>query len=285
MPLLDRDEYIEQAHFFRALGERLPQNIPLQELLAQLRDEVLSTTKLPLALDFLLGELKHRGEIGSGMKKIGHYFTAFQTYVISEGENERGRFDLRVAFEILRYEAEYRAAGATRPGTFMYQFETLCRNRLRYEAGLDAMAADPIYDDAWRSWLATVRRQIGIVDLTDLVYVRSQHYANDRIRQFGKLDTDEPILFGEKEGKIALANRRKEPLYFFAALQRQLGYPHVPRLKPVDQTPQLIPQLLRRMERLEVRVKLVEEEQRGGIDLTRFYTPPGHLLDGPLPDE
>ena len=63
MPLLDREEYIEQAHFFRALGERLPQNMPLQELLAQLRDEVLSTTKLPLALDFLLGELKHR-EIG-----------------------------------------------------------------------------------------------------------------------------------------------------------------------------------------------------------------------------
>ena len=185
MPLLDREEYVEQAHFFRVLGERLPQNMPLQELLAQLRDEVLSTTKLPLALDFLLGELKHRGEISSGMKKLSHYFTAFQTYVVSEGENERGRFDLRVAFEILRYEAEYRAAGASRPGTFMYQFEALCRNRLRYEKGLDAMAEDPIYDDDWRTWLTTVRRQVGIVDLADLVYVRSQHYANDRIRRFG----------------------------------------------------------------------------------------------------
>ena len=259
--------------------------MPLQDLLAQLRDEVLSTTKLPLGLDFLLGELKHRGEIGSGMKKISHYFTTFQTYVVSEGENERGRFDLRVAFEILRYEAEYRAAGASRPGSFMYQFEALCRNRLRYEKGLDAMAEDPIYDDAWRSWLVTVRRQIGIVDLADLVYVRSQHYANDRIRRFGKLDTDEPILFGEKEGKIALANRRKDPLYFFSALQRHLGYPHVPRLKPADETQQLVPQLMRRMERMETRMKLLEDEQRGGIDLTRFYTPPGQLLDGKLPDD
>lgn len=285
MALLDREEYIEQAHFFRALGERLPQNMPLQELLAQLRDEVLSTTKLPLALDFLLGELKHRGEIGYGMKKLAHYFTAFQTYVISEGENERGRFDLRVAFEILRYEAEYRAAGASRPGLFMYQFEALCRNRLRYEKGLDAMAEDPVYDTDWRNWLATVRRQIGIVDLADLVYVRSQYYANDRIRRFGALDTDEPILFGEKEGKIALANRRKDPLYFFSALQRHLGYPHVPRLTPADETPLLIPQLMRRMERLETRLKLLEDEQRGGIDLTRYYTPPGRLLDGNLPDD
>ena len=112
MPLLDRDEYVEQAYFFRVLSERLPQNMPLQELLGQLRDEVLSTTKLPMALDFLLGELKHRGEIHCGMRKLAHYFTAFQTYVVSEGEDDRGRFDLRVAFEILWGEVEYRAAGA-----------------------------------------------------------------------------------------------------------------------------------------------------------------------------
>ncbi|MHB8971482.1 MAG: hypothetical protein ACYC3X_08235 [Pirellulaceae bacterium] len=284
MPLLDRDEYVEQAYFFRVLSERLPQNMPLQELLGQLRDEVLSTTKLPIALDFLLGELKHRGEIHSGMRSLAHYFTAFQTYVVSEGEDDRGRFDLRVAFEILWHEVEYRAAGASRPGAFMYQFEALCRNRLRYEKGLDAMAQDPLYDADWRKWLETVRRQVGIVDLADLVYVRSQHYANERIRKLGELDTSEPILFGEKEGKIALANRRKDPLYLFAALQRHLGYPRVPRLKPVDETPQAIPQLLRRMERLETRMKLLEDEQRGGIDLTRFYGAPGRMPDGHLPD-
>jgi hypothetical protein len=180
---------------------------------------------------------------------------------------------------------EYRAAGASRPGAFMYQFEALCRNRLRYEKGLDAMAQDPIYDADWCKWLETVRRQVGIIDLADLVYVRSQHYANDRIRRFGELDTDAPILFGEKEGRIALANRHKDPLYLFAALQRHLGYPRVPRPKPFDETPQLIPQLLRRMERLETRMKLLEDEQRGGIDLTRFYGPPGRMPDGPTADD
>ena len=41
-----------------------------------------------------------------------------------------------------------------------------------------------------------------------------------------------PALFGEKEGKIAKANRGRDPLYLFAALQRQLGYPEVPRPRP-----------------------------------------------------
>ena len=169
------------------------------------------------------------------------------------------------------------AAGASSRGAFMYQFEALCRNRLRYEPGLDAMVQDPIYDQPWREWLKTVRRQIGIVDFADLVYVRSQHYVNERLRRRQEIDPDCPVLFGEKEGKIAVANRRKDPLYLFAALQRHLGYPQVPRPKPVDETPQLIPQLLRRMERLETRIKLLEDEQKGGIDITKFYGPPGSL--------
>ncbi len=144
------------------------------------------------------------------------------------------------------------------------------------------MALDPIYDADWQKWLETVRRQIGIVDVADLIYVRSQYYANERIRRYGALDTQEPILFGEKEGKIAWANRRKDPLYLFAALQRHLGYPTVPRPKRVDETLQLVPQLLRKMERLETRLKLLEDEQRGGIDLTKFYGPHGGIA-GQIP--
>ena len=36
----------------------------------------------------------------------------------------------------------------------------------------------------------------------------------------------------------------------------------------------MIPQLSRRIERLEQRLKLLEEESQGGIDLTRFFQPP-----------
>jgi len=254
--------------------------MPLQELLAQLREEVLATTRLPMAIDFLLSELKYRGVFGTAMVQLAHYFTPFQTYVVQEAEDERGRLDMRIALEILRFEAEHRANNPTAPAAFMYQFEALCRNRLRYEAGLAAMADDPLYDETWREWILTVRRQIGIVDFADMVYVRSRHYVNQRARRHGTTEPEKPILFGEKEGKIALANRRKDPLYLFAALQRHLGYPPVPRPQPVDETPQLIPQMLRRMERLETRLKLLEEEQKGGIDLTRFYTPPS----GPSPE-
>ena len=81
------------------------------------------------------------------------------------------------------------------------------------------------------------------------------------------------MLFGQKEGRIALANRRKDPLLLFAALNRHLGYPAVPKLDPIDQTHEILPSLIRRVDRLETRLKLVEEEQKGGIDLTKFYKP------------
>jgi hypothetical protein len=48
----------------------------------------------------------------------------------------------------------------------------------------------------------------------------------------------------------------------------------VPRQRPIDETPQILPTLLRRVERLETRIKLLEEEQKGGIDLTRLYAKP-----------
>src|ERR671919_56356 len=123
---LGREEYIEQSHFFRALGERLAGNVPAQEILASVREEVLATTKLPMAINFLLGELRHEGLLGPAMARLPHYFTPFQAYVVQESENERLRFDLRVGLEILRHEAEYRAGEPTRQGIFLYQFEALC---------------------------------------------------------------------------------------------------------------------------------------------------------------
>ncbi|MEX2315813.1 MAG: hypothetical protein WD669_01585 [Pirellulales bacterium] len=305
---LGREEYIEQSHFFRSLGERLVENVPAQEVLATVREEVLATTKLPMAIDFLLGELRHEGVLAPAMARLPHYFTPFQTFVIEESENERLRFDLRVGLEILRREAEYRAENPTRQGIFLYQFEALCRNRLGYDRGLEAVALDPAFDETWRDWIRRVRRQIGMVDLADLIYVHSEYYwqrqktpGHGKIPPFGRvedpprreakpsaLEQDVPspieapeapnpqqlVLFGEREGRIALANRRKDPLFLFASLHRQLGYPEVPRHKADESGQALLPQLARRLEQLETRVKLVEEEQRGGIDLTQFYERP-----------
>lgn len=273
--MLDREEYIEQAYFFRALAERLKDNVPIQESFAQIRQELLSTTKLPLAIDFLLTELKHQGIFASAMARLAHYFTTFQTYVIEAAESEQGRFDFRLGLEILRLEAEYRGGGAGPQGIFLYQFECLARNRLSYDKGLKAMSGDSAYDAAWREWILFVRKQVGAIDLADLIYVRSQHYVTQQTQRQreSSLEGLPPVLFGEKEGRIALANRQKDPLYLFAALQRQLGYPLVPRQKPAEETGNVIPRLLQRVDQLEQRIKLLEEEQKGGIDLTKFYGP------------
>lgn len=281
--MLDRDEYVEQAHLFRTISERMEENVPLQELFAQIRHELLSTTRLPMAVDFLLAEIKHLGVMTPAMRRLSHYFTPFQTYVISEAEAERGRFDIRIAIDILRFEAEYRAKTPSLPGLFMFQFECLCRNRLRYDHGLEAIASDSTYDDAWREWLGIVRAQVGLRELAELIYVRSEFYQQ---RRFGPGDErqppEKPVLFGEKEGKIAYANRGKDPLYLFAALQRHLAYPAAPRPKKIDTSAQELPLLKVRIERLETRLKLLEEEQGKGIDITKFYGGHSHPPSEPI---
>ena len=66
MPVLEREEYIEQAYFFHAFRERLVDGLPSQEILARIGEELLSTTKLPLAVSFLHVEMKGTGPDGAG---------------------------------------------------------------------------------------------------------------------------------------------------------------------------------------------------------------------------
>jgi hypothetical protein len=80
-------------------------------------------------------------------------------------------------------------------------------------------------------------------------------------------------LFGEKEGKIAKANRGRDPLYLFAALQRQLNYPEVPRPKSRDDLEAKLEALQARFRDLETRLKLLESETRGQVDLSQFGKP------------
>jgi hypothetical protein len=81
---LPREEYVEQAHLFEVLGARMRENIPAQEILESLREEILVTTKLPMAVDFMLAELRHLGAFASAMERLPHYFTPFQAFVMAE---------------------------------------------------------------------------------------------------------------------------------------------------------------------------------------------------------
>ena len=269
--MLDREEYVEQAHFFQALADRVRQRVPIQEVLEAMREESLTTTSLPIAIDYMLSEVRHQGAFAPAMVRLKHYFTPFQSYLACEGEDDRGRFDIRLAFDVLHLEAKYRAEGASPQGIFFFEFETLCRNRLSYDRGLAAVAQDSIFDDGWRSWILNVRRQVGIIDFADMIYLHSEHCHHQRSRCEKATANQKNVLFGAKEGKIAWANRRKDPLYLFSALQRQLGYPTVPRPEKIDDSTYVLPNILRRLERIESRLKLLEEEQRTGIDITHFY--------------
>jgi hypothetical protein len=271
--VLDREEYIEQAYFFRSLRERLATNLAAQEVLGRIHEEILSTTRLPYAIQFLETELKHSGLLSSGFALLAHYFTPFQAFVVQQTEQEGLRFSIDTALLILEREAEYRAKEVRSAGLFIYQFEVLSRNRLGYDEGLTRMAADAYFTEEWRAYAELVRRQVGLVDFADLVYLRSELYLREQRLRDPAYQPPLVPLFGEKEGKIAKANRGRDPLYLFAALQRQLGYPQVPRPMPRDDAAALIGTLQAKVRELEMRLKLLESEVRGQVDLSQFGQP------------
>jgi hypothetical protein len=274
MPVLEREEYIEQAYFFHTFRERLIDGLPSQEILARIGEELLSTTKLPLAVSFLHIEMKGTGQMGPAMERISHYFTPFQAHVVGQSENVATRFAMDQALLILEREAKFKADGPALPALFVFQFEALSRNRLGYNKGLAAIAADPVYTEDWRDYIVTLRSRLGDVDFADLIFVRSEQFATERRRTFPDFVPKFPILFGEKEGKIARANRGRDPMYLFAALQRQLGYPEVPRPRRPDELESRVLLLEQKIAQLENRLKVAESDIQHDVDLAQVMVKP-----------
>ena len=263
--LLPLEEYVEQTFFFETFRSRIEEGYSAQEFLKAIRSELLATVQLPKAIEFLLTDMKHTGILSAAMKRIAHYFTPYQTFVIAESEREDSRFDFRIALEILAREAKYRSESPPIQGLFFYQRETICRNRLGYDRGLDTLIQDDGYNDDWKKWLTILRKQIGLVDFAEMIFYRSEfyHMKNDEAKGVP--------LFGEREGRIAYASRRRDPVFLFSALSRHLGYPSVPIQKRAAEEENLVPLLQWRIEHLENRLQLLEEELRGGVNLNRYY--------------
>ena len=276
MPVLEKEESIEQAFFFRVFRERILDGMPTQEVLARVGEELLSTTRLPMAISFIHSEIKLSGLIAPAMARLSHYFTTFQTFVISRAEEEKGRFTMDLALLILEREARYRAEHATPAGLFVYQFEGMSRNRLGYNDGLTAMAGDPFYSEDWQEFIITLRARLGDVDFADLLFVRSAFFLSEQRRRLRDPDHPPkfPVLFGEKEGKIARAHRGRDPIYLFSALQRQLGYPEVPQPKRPDGLEARVLVLEQKIKELENRLKLSESDKHGHLDLSELTVKP-----------
>jgi hypothetical protein len=274
MPVLEREEYIEQAYFFHMFRERLIDGLPAQEILARIGEELLSTTKLPLAVSFLHSEIKGVGVMGPAMERIRHYFTPFQAHVMFQAESELSRFAMEQALLVLEREAKFKAESPPLTALFVFQFEAISRNRLGYTKGLAAMAADPFYTEDWAEYILTLRARLGDVDFADLIFVRSQQFATERRRTNPEFEPKFPILFGEKEGKIARANRGRDPMYLFAALQRQLGYPEVPRPRRPDELEARVLLLEQKIAQLENRLKVAESDNQHDVDLAQVIVKP-----------
>jgi hypothetical protein len=274
MPVLEREEYIEQAYFFHTFRERLIDGLPSQEILARIGEELLSTTKLPLAVSFLHVEMKGTGQMGPAMERISHYFTPFQAHVIGQSESDLSRFAMDQALLVLEREAKFKADGPSLPALFVFQFEALSRNRLGYIKGLAAMASDPFYTEDWTDYIMTLRTRLGDVDFADLIFVRSEQFVHERRRLNPEFVPKFPILFGEKEGKIARANRGRDPMYLFAALQRQLGYPEVPRPRRPDELEGRVLHLEQKIALLENRLKSAESDLQQDVYLAQVLVKP-----------
>lgn len=282
--MLHHEEYIEQAYLFRVYRERIEENVPAQEVLDGIGEEVLATTRLPMAIDFLRAELLQRGRISDGMSRLSHYFSPFQSFVMARAEEEESRFDLRVALQVLEKQAAYLSGEPTPQGLFIYQFESVARNRLGYGDSLKAIAADPMYDEDWRTWISRLGGLLGTHDFAELLYRRSEHRVAEHRRrtQNPEYEPSYAVLFGVQEGRIAKANIGRDPLYMFAALQRQLGYPEVPRPKPPRVKTHLDQALEQRFQQLEARIQVLEGEVKGTFDLSQYYKQPPEFPDEQL---
>jgi len=269
----DRDECIEQAYFYRVFRDRLAANVSAQDILVRLPEELLSSTRLPMAVQFLSTEMRHSGLLGTGYARLAHYFTPFATFVIGQAERDGHKFTMTEALLVLEREATYKAGTPTHSGLFVYQFEAISRNRLGYEEGLRAMEQDPFYPPEWAAYADMVRRQLGVIEFADLVFVRSEAYLVARRRTEPDYQPPVPPLFAEKEGKIASASRGRDPLFLFAALQRQLGYPEVPRPKPKDDLASKLTAMGVKFREMEARLRMLESEVRGTFDPTQFGKP------------
>ncbi len=269
----DRDECIEQAYFFRTLRERVQSENAAQDVLASIAEEVLATTRLPMAVQFLASEMRHSGQLASGFAKLPHYFTPFQRFVVKQSDEDKRKFPFLTALQVLEREATYKAGTPTCAGLFVYQFEAITRNRLGYTDGLVAMSEEPFFPTDWQENANIVRRQVGIVEFAELVYLRSVQYVADRKRENPDYSPSLLPLFAEKEGKIAKASRGRDPLFLFAALQRQLGYPEVPKPSNKDEAGVKLEQLEKKLRDMDTRIRMLEAEARGTFDPTQFGKP------------
>ena len=179
------------------------------------------------------------------------------------------------ALLVLEREAKFKSEAPSLPALFVFQFEAIVANRLGYNKGLAGMAADPFYTEEWKDYILTLRTRLGDVDFADLIFVRSEQFVRERRRLNPDFIPKFPVLFGEKEGKIARANRGRDP---DVPLRRTPAPAWLPRGPPHPPPRRARGPRARSSSRsiaqLENRLKIAESDIHQDIDLSQVLVKP-----------
>ena len=273
--VLDRDEYVEQAYFFRVFRERLADNLPAQDILTRVHEELLSSTRLPYAVQFLVAELKHSGLLANGFCETAALLHSVPGVRRSgRPRTRRSGFRCRRPCSSWNARRSSRPRSPTKPGLFIYQFETIARNRLGYLDGTAAVAADPIYDADWRAFIGGLPRQVGDIDFADLVYLRSELYRAGAAARESVLRAVAAAAVRREGGEDRQGEPQPRPA---VSLRRAPATTRVSRsatlLRSATTARSKWEKLETKLRELETRLKLAEGELRGNVDLSQFGKP------------
>ena len=273
-PVLDREEYIEQAYFFRASASGSPTTCRPRTSSPRLHEELLTTTRLPYAVQFLAAEIKHTGPARQRVREAAALLHPFQAFVIRQAEEEKQRFPMADGAAGAGTRGRVPGRAADQPGLFVYQFETIARNRLGYIDGLAAMAADPLYDADWRATSTSSAGRSATSTSRDLVYLRSELYVTEQRRANPAYEPSRAAALRREGGEDRQGQPRPRPA---VPVRRAAAATRLPRGAAVTQRDdgktRSWSKIETKLRELETRLKLAEGELRGNIDLSQFGKP------------
>ena len=131
-----------------------------------------------------------------------------------------------------------------------------------------------MYDANWQDYVLLVRRQLGAVEFCDLVYLRSEYYVVDQRRQ--NADYEPPVAAAlRREGR---QDRQGQPRPGSAVSVRRPAAPARlsggAALQAARRHGAKLAALVQKVKDLETRIKLVEGEVKGHVDLSQFLVKP-----------
>ena len=151
--MLDREEYIEQAYLFRVFAERIAAGIAAQEALVSIGQEVLATSKLPMAIDYLVGELKLVGTLSTAMVRLPPLLHRLPDLRDATGRGGGGPVRHADGAGDARARGDLPRRGGDAAGAVLLPLRVPVAEPPRLRPRPRRVAADDIFDADWKAWI------------------------------------------------------------------------------------------------------------------------------------